>query len=74
MRLMTVLEQGFHGSEDAGIGLDGQGRGGITLLKAPREGWDLARPCLCRYGHGLRQTNPAARAQPFAYAMTGSVS
>jgi hypothetical protein len=32
MRLTTVLEQGFNGSEDAGIGLDGQGRGGSPLL------------------------------------------
>ena len=44
MRLTTVLKQGFHGSEDAGIGMGSQDRGRITLFKAPREGWDLARP------------------------------
>jgi hypothetical protein len=74
MRLKTVLEQRFHGAEDGGIGMGSQDRGRITLFNAPRQGWERARLCLCRYGRGLRQTGPAARSQPFAYAMTGSVS
>ena len=74
MRLKTVLKQRFHGPEHAGIGLDSQDRVRIALFNAPRQGWERARLCLCRYGRGLRQTGPAARAQPFAYAMTGSVS
>ncbi|MDP6491008.1 MAG: hypothetical protein QGH42_12300 [Kiritimatiellia bacterium] len=32
MRLKTVLKQGFHGSEDAGIGMGSQDRAGITLV------------------------------------------
>ena len=62
MRLKTVLKQGFHGSEDAGIGMGSQDRGRITLFKAPRQGWELARLPLCGYGRGLRQTGPAVRA------------
>ena len=44
MRLKTVLKQGFHGAEDAGIGLDSQDRGGSTLVEAPRQGCERARP------------------------------
>ena len=66
MCLKTVLKQRSHGSEDAGIGLDGQDRGGSTHVEVPRHGWELARLPLCGYGRGLRQTGPAAKAQPFA--------
>ena len=44
MRLKTVLKQGFHGSEDAGIGMGSQDRGGSTLVEVPRQGWERARP------------------------------
>ena len=74
MRPKTVLEQRFHGSEDAGSGVASQDRGRIALFNAPRQGWELARLPLCGYGRGLRQTGPAARGQPLAYIMTGSVS
>ena len=66
MRLKTVLKQRSHGSEDAGIGMGRQDRARIRLCNAPRQGWELARLPLCGYGRGLRQTGPAAKAQPFA--------
>ena len=44
MRLKTVLKQRFHGPKYAGIGLDSQDRGRITLFNALRQGWERARP------------------------------
>lgn len=74
MPLKTVLKQRFHGPEHAGIGLDSQDRVRIALFNAPRQGWERARRGLAVRGADQGHTGPAARAQPFAYAMTGSVS
>ena len=66
MRLKTVLKQGFHGSEHAGIGLDGQDRGGSTLVEVPRQGWERARPGFAVGDADRGHTSPAARVQPLA--------
>ncbi len=74
LRLKTVLKQGFHGSEDAGIGMGSQDRVRITLFKAPRQGWDRARPGSAVRDADRGHIGPAASVQPLAYIMTGSVS
>ena len=74
MPLKTVLKQRFHGPEHAGIGLDSQDRVRIALFNAPRQGWERARPGFAVLGADQGHTGPVAKAQPFAYAMTGSVS
>jgi hypothetical protein len=74
LRLKTVLKQGFHGAEDAGIGMGSQDRVRITLFKAPRQGWERARPGFAVRDADRGHTGPTVRAQPFAYIMTGSVS
>ncbi len=72
--LKTVLKQRFHGPEHARIGLDSQDRGRSTLFKAPRQGWERARPRFAARDANRGHTGPAARVQPLAYIMTGSAS
>ena len=74
MCLKTVLKQRSHGSEDAGIGMGSQDRVRITLFKAPRQGWERARPGSAVRDADRGHIGPAASVQPLAYIMTGSVS
>ena len=73
MRLKTVLKQGFHGAEDGGIGLASQDRDQSTLSEPSLLGRGRWWPRFAVRGADQGHAGPVAKAQPFAYAMTGSV-